>query len=66
MEGMEDAETIHQEIYAVASRLGIEAKKIFEAIYISFIGKNHGPRAGLFLSSLDKNFVRRRMEEIAL
>jgi lysyl-tRNA synthetase class 1 len=66
MEDVEDAETIHQEIYAVASRLGIEAKKIFEAIYISFLGKNHGPRAGLFLSSLDKNFVRRRMEEIAL
>ncbi|GAH15272.1 unnamed protein product, partial [marine sediment metagenome] len=36
----------------------------FSAIYIIFIGKDSGPQAGWFLTSLDRNFVIKRLKEL--
>jgi len=55
------AEEIHNEVYAVAEERGIEAKMLFSAIYVAFLGQKQGPKAGWFLASLDKKFVRERL-----
>ena len=37
----------------------------FAAIYLAFLGRDSGPRAGWLLASLDKDFVVRRLLEAA-
>lgn len=37
--------------------------KAFEEIYLVFLGKDHGPKAGWFLASLDRDFVLGRLRE---
>jgi lysyl-tRNA synthetase class 1 len=41
----------------------IHKSKEFKAVYLAFLGKDSGPRAGWFLSSLDREFVLRRLKE---
>jgi lysyl-tRNA synthetase, class I len=40
-------------------------RRSFAAIYLAFIGRDSGPRAGWLLASLDKDFVVRRLLEAA-
>ncbi len=37
--------------------------KAFKAVYLAFLGKDHGPKAGWFISVLDKEFVVKRLKE---
>jgi len=39
--------------------------KQFKAIYLAFLGKDHGPKAGWFLSVLDRDFVLKRLKEVS-
>jgi lysyl-tRNA synthetase class 1 len=41
----------------------IDPKDLFKAIYISILGQSSGPRAGWFLSSIEKEFLVKRFEE---
>ena len=50
-------------IFAVAAALGLEAKAAFNALYLSFLGRPNGPRAGWLLASLEADFVIRRLTE---
>ncbi|MDF2957987.1 MAG: Lysyl-tRNA synthetase [Candidatus Alkanophagales archaeon MCA70_species_1] len=59
------AEELHNAIYAAAENVGIKGADAFKAVYIALLGKPSGPRAGWFLASLDKEFVRRRFLEAA-
>ncbi|MDY6964513.1 MAG: lysine--tRNA ligase [Halobacteriota archaeon] len=59
-----DAEEIHNEIYRMAEELDIKPAKIFEAIYIALLGLKSGPRAGWFLVSLDRDFVKDRFRRV--
>ncbi len=61
--GNNDPEWLHNEVYTISAQLGIDAKSAFKAIYIALLGKNSGPRAGWFLTSLDPQFVASRFEE---
>lgn len=63
-EGM-TAEELHDAIYAAAKGAGIKGTDAFRAVYIALLGKPSGPRAGWFLASLDKKFVKRRFLEAA-
>ncbi|MHC1570702.1 MAG: lysine--tRNA ligase [Methermicoccaceae archaeon] len=63
MEGEMSADEIHAKIYAVADEVGIKPSKVFRAVYLAFLGKKSGPRAGWFLFSLDRNFVLKRLRE---
>ncbi|MFN4132908.1 MAG: lysine--tRNA ligase [Candidatus Hadarchaeales archaeon] len=56
---------LHNKIYDVARDVGMEPQKLFEAIYLSLLGKTYGPRAGAFISALDRDFVRSRFMEAA-
>ena len=60
-----NAEEIHNLIYAIKEELGMSPGAVFEPIYASLVGKDRGPRAGWFLSSLDLDFVTRRFREAA-
>ncbi|RLG34088.1 lysine--tRNA ligase, partial [Methanosarcinales archaeon] len=59
-----DAEMVHQEIYAIATRLEIKPKELFAGIYLALLGRRSGPRAGWFLVSLDREFVIERFRAI--
>lgn len=52
---------LHSELHELRKRLGIEPKDFFSALYVSFLGKDHGPKVGWFLSVLDREFVLSRL-----
>lgn len=57
------AESLQISLYELAKQLGIPTKDAFAAIYIVFIGKTHGPRAGMLLAKFGREKVLRRIEE---
>ncbi len=48
-------------IFAVATEHGLDAKAAFIALYLAFLGRPNGPRAGWLLASLERDFVLRRL-----
>ncbi|MEA2609230.1 MAG: lysyl-tRNA synthetase, class, partial [Chloroflexota bacterium] len=50
-------------IFVVATRDQLPARRAFEAIYLAFLGRPNGPRAGWLLASLEPAFVLRRLDE---
>jgi lysyl-tRNA synthetase, class I len=59
-----DGQELHTKLHDIKKESGIAPKELFSAIYISFLGKDSGPKAGWFLSVLDKDFLERRLEEV--
>jgi lysyl-tRNA synthetase class 1 len=57
---------IHNLIYEVAQQSSIDPTKLFQAIYIAFLGRNSGPRAGNLLAALDRKFVIQRLREASV
>ena len=47
-------------IFSVAKLGDLPARRAFEAIYVAFLGRTNGPRAGWLLASLDREFVYQR------
>jgi len=56
--------SIHNLIYDVAREQNIEPPMLFQAIYLALLGRPSGPRAGAFLSALEREFVIRRFREV--
>ncbi len=50
-------------IFAVAAEHGLDAKAAFNALYLAFLGRPNGPRAGWLLASLERDFVIGRLGE---
>jgi lysyl-tRNA synthetase class 1 len=50
-------------IFAAAAGQGLEARVAFTAIYLAFLGRPNGPRAGWLLASLERDFVIGRLDE---
>ena len=59
-----DAEAFQTQIYELGKSLGLNGKETFAAIYVSLIGKDHGPKAAWLLLSLEKDFVKKRFNEL--
>jgi lysyl-tRNA synthetase class 1 len=59
-----DAEAFQLVIYNLAKDLGLPSRDAFQAIYLSLLGKDHGPKAAWLVLSLDKAFVQERFREI--
>lgn len=57
-------DVIHNTIYELAQGRGLKSKKAFQLIYQTILNQNHGPRLGYFLSTLDKEFVVKRINEV--
>lgn len=51
-----DGEALHTKLHEL---------KIFKEIYLAFLGKESGPKAGWFLSVLDRDFVLKRLADAA-
>jgi lysyl-tRNA synthetase, class I len=63
-----EPEAMQQELYETAKRVGLIAngkvsQEAFRAIYLAFLGKPSGPKAGWLLTTLDPDVVRRRLVE---
>lgn len=56
------AEELQTAIYDKAKEKGISSIDSFKAIYTAFLGKDHGPKAAWLLHSLDREFVKDRLQ----
>jgi len=52
-------------IFTTATAAGLEPKAAFAALYLAFLGRSNGPRAGWLLASLEPEFVVGRLREAA-
>ncbi len=59
-----DGQEMHTFLHGLKEGLSIDAKDLFSAIYVSILGKSSGPKAGWFLSVLDRDFLVKRFTEI--
>ena len=57
-------EDLHTKIHEIRQKMNLDPRQAFSAIYIIFIGKDSGPQAGWFLTSLDRDFVIKRLKEV--
>ena len=58
-----NAEEIHNSFYRVQDKSEMEAKKIFETVYLALLGQKYGPKMGFFLATnLEREFVVERLE----
>ena len=58
-------DALHTQIHKIKDKVQIAPKLAFSAIYQIFLGRDSGPQAGWFLTSLDRKFVERRLRQIA-
>jgi len=56
-------QNIHELTHAIKEESGLDAKSFFTAVYVAFFGKESGPKVGWFLSTLQKDFVVKRLRE---
>ena len=59
-----DPEEFQTKIYDIGKSLGLNGGHTFAAIYKAILGKSHGPKAAWLILSLDKEFVKKRFNEI--
>jgi lysyl-tRNA synthetase class 1 len=59
-----DGEELQTLIFLTTKELGIQQAIAFKALYLSFLNKERGPKAGGLLSYLDKSFVLARLQEV--
>jgi lysyl-tRNA synthetase class 1 len=60
-----DADPLQTLIFSTAREIEVPQKDAFQAIYLAFLGKEKGPKAGSLFSYLDKSFVLKRLNEVS-
>jgi len=60
----DSAESLQTSLYELAKQQGIKTSEAFGAIYTAFIGKSHGPRAGMLLTNFGRDKVFDRIDAI--
>ena len=60
-----DGQELHTKLHDIRKETDVEPKAFFSAIYFAFLGKESGPKAGWFLSVLERDFLLRRLNEVA-
>ena len=61
---MPSGEELHQRLHALKDDISITPSELFSAVYLTFLGKSYGPKAGWFLSVLPRDFVLKRLAEV--
>lgn len=56
-----DGQWYHEQIYAAKDARGLEPKAAFQALYRLLLNQDFGPKAGWFLSTLDKKWLVNRL-----
>ncbi|MFM6218671.1 MAG: lysine--tRNA ligase, partial [Dolichospermum sp.] len=69
MENLQDignweAEELQTIIFSTTKELGVQQPMAFKALYLSFLNKEKGPKAGGLLSYLEKSFVLSRLQDV--
>jgi lysyl-tRNA synthetase class 1 len=59
-----EGQDLHTNLHEIRKASGLEAKQFFAPLYISFLNKDNGPKAGWFFSVLDKKFIEKRLEDV--
>ncbi|CDN10207.1 Lysyl-tRNA synthetase (class I) [Richelia intracellularis] len=59
-----EGEELQTTIFSTSKELEIKPAGAFQSIYLSFVGKERGPKAGSLLSYLDKSFVISRIQDV--
>ena len=57
-------EALQTTLFATAKELQLQQSLAFKAVYLSFLGKERGPKAGALLSYLERDFVISRLQEV--
>jgi len=57
-------EKLQFQLYELAKKQRIPVAKAFQAIYLSLLGKNHGPKAAWLILDNDKNFIVNRFKKL--
>jgi len=60
-----DGDAWQAAIFETASEGGLKAGRAFRALYLAFLGRPNGPRAGWLLAKLEPTFVVARLREAA-
>lgn len=60
----QEAEEFQNNIYQIGKELGLSSSEAFKAIYLTLIGKDHGPKAAWLILSLDKKFIKERFTSL--
>ena len=60
-----DGESVQAAIFSTASERGLPAGRAFSALYLAFLGRPSGPRAGWLIAALDRPFVLARLRDAA-
>src|SRR5262249_1952639 len=56
-------EEVHARLHELKSEIPISPKALFQAVYLVFLNRDSGPKAGWFLSSLAPVLVQQRLTE---
>jgi lysyl-tRNA synthetase class 1 len=59
-----EAEELQTIIFSTTKELGVQQPMAFKALYLSFLNKEKGPKAGGLLSYLEKSFVLSRLQDV--
>lgn len=59
-----EGQTLHTKLHEIRKASDLPAQDFFSALYISFLGKEKGPKAGWFFSVFDKKFLEERLSEV--
>jgi lysyl-tRNA synthetase class 1 len=62
-ESSRSGEDVHARLHALKEEVPIKPKELFQAIYRVFLARDSGPKAGLFLAGLPRDFVTARLAE---
>ncbi|HEU4863952.1 MAG TPA: lysine--tRNA ligase [Candidatus Limnocylindria bacterium] len=60
-----DGEAVQAAIFGTAKESGLPFGRAFAALYLAFLGRTSGPRAGWLLAALDRSFVLDRLRDAA-
>ncbi len=60
-----NGQELHSVLHEIRKESGLPAEEFFSALYLSFLGKLSGPKAGWFLSVLPKPFLLKRLADVA-
>jgi len=58
------AEKLQNTLYQAGKEMGLKPKEAFGAIYVSLLGKDHGPKAAWLVLDLNKDFVIERFKKV--
>jgi len=58
-------EELQNAIYQWVKDLGLTSDQAFQAIYLTLLGKNHGPKAAWLILSQSKDFIQERLAQAA-